>query len=226
MSILNRAAELLKANINDLLEKAEDPEKMIDQYLRDLTDALADVKSEAAEVIAEETRSARKVEENAAEAEKYEELAKKALQAGNEGDARVFIAKKQDIEAQGTGLVKAYEIAKANADKMRELHDKLVSDLEVLKSRREGIKAKVSVAKTQDRVNEFTSAKDRAEDAMSAFDRMEEKADNMIDKSNAVAELSKEVVDEAKSLEEKYGASSTSESVDEELAKLKKKMGL
>ena len=226
MSILSRAAEILKANINDILDKAEDPEKMIDQYLRDLTDALAEVKTEAAGVIAEETRTARKVEENAEEAEKYEELAKKALTAGNEGDARVFIAKKQEIEAEGEELLKAYEVAKSNADKMRELHDKLVSDLELLKSRREGIKAEVAVAKTQERVNEFTSAKDRAEDAISAFDRMEEKADKMIDQANAVAELNEHSVDEAKALEEKYSAPATDESVDAELEKLKAQLGM
>ena len=56
MAILERFADIIKANINDLLDKCEDPAKMIDQYLRDLTEDLAEVKKETAAVMAEETR--------------------------------------------------------------------------------------------------------------------------------------------------------------------------
>ena len=84
MAILERFADIIKANINDLLDKCEDPAKMIDQYLRDLTEDLAEVKKETAAVMAEETRTRRMLEENTAEVKRYEELAKKALTAGNE----------------------------------------------------------------------------------------------------------------------------------------------
>ncbi len=77
MSMLERFSDIIKANINDLLDKCEDPAKMIDQYLRDLTENLAEVKRETAAVMAEETRTKRMVEENAAEIRKYEDLAKK-----------------------------------------------------------------------------------------------------------------------------------------------------
>ncbi len=69
------------------------------------------------------------------------------------------------------------------------MHDKLVSDIETLNGRRESIKAKVAVAKTQEQVNEVTSASDKAEGAMSAFARMEAKADQMLDQANAMSEL-------------------------------------
>ena len=95
MGILERFTDIIKANINDLLDKAEDPAKMIDQYLRDMTEDLAEVKRETAGVMAEETRAKRMMEDNNREIEKYDGLARKALQAGNEGDARVFLAKKQ-----------------------------------------------------------------------------------------------------------------------------------
>ena len=84
MSILDRFSDIVKSNINALLDKAENPSKMIDQYLRDLTKSLAEVKRETAGVMAEETRAKRVLDENNAEIEKYENLAKKALQAGNE----------------------------------------------------------------------------------------------------------------------------------------------
>lgn len=226
MGILDRFTDIVKANINELLDRAEDPAKMIDQYLRDLTDNLAEVKQETAGVMAEEARTKRLADDCAADMEKYDGLARKALQAGNEDDARAFLAKKQELEAKAAGLQATYESAHENASKMRQMHDKLVDDIEELKGRREGIKAKVAVAKTQDKVNEFTSGADKAEGAMSAFDRMEAKADQMLDRANAMNELNQQPVDTAAELEAKYANAGSDAAVDEELAKLKADMGL
>ncbi len=225
MGILDRFSTIVKSNINALLDKAEDPGKMIDQYLLEMTESLADVKKETAGVMAEESRTRAKVEANQAEVDKYAALAKKALQAGNEADAKVFIAKKQQLETSGQGLLEAYEAARENAQKMRQMHDKLVENIEELKRRREAIKAKVAVAKTQGKLNEIGAASDKAEDAMSAFQRMEEKADRMLQRETAMAELNAAPKDEAAALEEKYsGAGATA--VDDELAKMKAELGL
>lgn len=225
MGILDRFSTIVKSNINALLDKAEDPGKMIDQYLLEMTESLADVKKETAGVMAEESRTRAKVEANQAEVDKYAALAKKALQAGNEADAKVFIAKKQQLETSGQGLLEAYEAARENAQKMRQMHDKLVENIEELKRRREAIKAKVAVAKTQGKLNQMGAASDKAEDAMSAFQRMEEKADRMLQRETAMAELNAAPKDEAAALEEKYsGAGATA--VDDELAKMKAELGL
>ena len=226
MGILDRFTDIIKANINDLLDRAEDPAKMIDQYMRELTDNLAEVKEETAAVMAEESRTKRLVDQNAAEVAKYQGLARRALEAGNEGDARVFLAKKQELESKGQALSTTYEAAKANAQKMRDLHDKLVTDIETLNGRREAIKAKVSVAKTQSKVNEFSSGADKAEGAMAAFARMEAKADQMLDQANAEAELSTSAGDRAAELEAQYAAAGNTKAVDDELARLKAEMGL
>ena len=225
MGILDRFSTIVKSNINALLDKAEDPGKMIDQYLLEMTESLSDVKKETAGVMAEESRTRAKVEANQAEVDKYAALAKKALQAGNEADAKVFIAKKQQLETSGQGLLEAYEAARENAQKMRQMHDKLVENIEELKRRREAIKAKVAVARTQGKLNEIGAASDKAEDAMSAFQRMEEKADRMLQRETAMAELIAAPKDEAAALEEKYsGAGATA--VDDELAKMKAELGL
>lgn len=226
MGMLDRFTDIIKANVNDLLDRAEDPSKMVDQYLRDLTESLAEVKQETAGVMAEEARTERQVKENEADISKYDSLARAALEAGNEDDARTFLAKKQQLVAKGEGLRAAAEAAHENATKMREMHDKLVGDIEQLKSRREAIKAKVAVAKTQDKVNKMSSAGDRAAGAMSAFDRMEAKADEMLDRSNAMSELSSEPADAAAELEKKYADSASTAAVDAELARLKEEMGL
>lgn len=225
MSILSRFNDIIKANINALLDKAEDPAKMIDQYLREMTDDLAEVKRETASVMAEETRTMRLADENQAQVDKYDALARKALQAGNETDARVFLARKQELEAAGAGLKTAYAAAHENAVRMREMHDKLARDIETLKSRRQSIKAKVTVAKTQEKINELSSASEKVNGAMGAFERMEEKANAMLDEANAMSELNNFSVDEALKLEEKYAKENTP-SVDDALAKLKEEMGL
>ena len=226
MAILERFTDIIKANINDLLDKCEDPAKMIDQYLRDLTEDLAEVKQETAAVMAEETRTKRMLEDNAGEIRRYEDLARKALAAGNEGDARVFLGKKQQLTEKAASLQATYDAAHANAEKMRQMHDKLVGDLETLRSRREMVKAKVAVARTQEKVNEMGAAGERAAGAMSAFERMEAKADAMLDQANAMAELNAAPADEAAELEKKYAASAGDAAVDAELEKLKKEMGL
>ena len=226
MGIIQRFSDIMSANINALLDKMEDPAKMIDQYLRDMTEDLAEVKRETAGVMAEETRAKRMLEDNTREIEKYDGLARKALQAGNEGDARVFLAKKQQLGEKAASLQATYDAAHANAQKMRQMHDKLVGDIESLNARREMIKAKVAVARTQQKVNEYTSSADKAAGAMNAFERMEAKADAMLDRANAMADLNQPPRDEAAALEEKYQSAGASSAVDDELEKLKKEMGL
>ena len=224
MSIISRFKDIMSANINALLDKCEDPAKMIDEYMRQLTEQLAEVKKETAGIMAEEKRTKRLVDENNEQIKKYDDLARKALTAGNEDDAKVFLTKKQTYVENGLDLQKSYDIARSNAEKMREMHDKLTKDIQTLEQRRKNVKAKVAVAKTQEKINKISSSMDKASGSMSAFERMEEKANKMLDEANSMAELNTEPVDEAVNLEEKY--SSTAESVEDELEKLKKEMGL
>lgn len=226
MGILARFSDIISANVNSLLDKAENPAKMVDEYLRKANKDLAEVKKETAGVMAEETRTKRLVDANAAEINKYAGLAEKALTSGNEEDARVFLSKKQELESAGAGLQTAYAAAHENAKKMRDLHDKLVNDINSLTARRQTILAKVSVAKTQDTVNKMGSAADKMQGSMGAFERMEQKADGMLDRANAMSELNQEPIDEAKALEEKYRSANTNASVDSELEEMKKKLGL
>ena len=198
---------------------------MVEQYLIDLTEDLTEVKEETAAVMAEETRCKKAVADNEKAVEKYVKLAKAALEAGNEGDARIFLAKKNELEAHGANLQAALEAAKVNAEKMRQLHDKLVSDIESLKVRKEAIKSKVSVAKTQERVNKYADAAEKYAGKMGAFERMEAKADQMLNKANAMDELNKSG-DKVADLESKYAVEERDEAVEADLAALKAELGL
>ena len=223
--MLERFNDIIKSNINAIMDKFEDPAKMVDQYLIDLTEDLAEVKKETASVMAEEKRCAKALEENAKQVEKYTNLAKAALQAGNEGDARILLAKKNEYAAQQENLQTALNAAKANSEKMKQLHNKLVSDIESLKTRKEAIKNTVSVAKTQEKVNKYTETADKMTGKMGAFNRMEEKANKRLAEATAMAELNA-TGDPAQSLEEKYSGSKTDAAMDAEIAALRAEMGL
>jgi len=221
MSILKRFKDIMSANINALLDKAENPEKMIDQYLRNLNADLGKVKAETASVMAEEKRSKRILDECIAEVEKMERYAIKALEAGNEADARKFLEKKTELAAKQAEYQKAYDLAASNASQMRKMHDKLVSDIQELESRRSMLKAKWAVAKTQERINKIGSSVTNASSTASAFGRMEDKINRALDEANAMAELNATPKDDIEELASKYD---TQVSVDDELAALKAKL--
>ncbi|WP_099468766.1 PspA/IM30 family protein [Konateibacter massiliensis] len=223
--ILKRFSDIMSANINALLDKAEDPAKMIDQYLRNLESDLGKVKAETAAIMAEETRAKRELDECSGEVEKLQKYAEKAVLAGNDEDAKTFLTKKAQKVQKQTEMQKVYDVAAANASKMRTMHDKLVSDINDLNARKDAIKAKVAVAKTQERLNEIGSSIQGATNSISAFDRMEAKADRMLDQANAMAELNGESRDETKDLMNKYDGQADS-AVEDELAALKAKMGI
>lgn len=223
MGILTRFKDIMASNINSLLDKAEDPEKMIDQCLRNLNSDLGKVKAETASIMAEEQRSKRELDECASEINKMQNYAVKALEAGNEDDARKFLEKKSSLANKQAGLQESYNIASANATQMREMHDKLVSDINELESRKDMIKGKMAVAKTQDRINKIGSSVSSANNSISAFDRMEAKANKMLDSANAMAELNRSPKDDIADLTAKY--SSSSAEVDDELAALKASLG-
>ena len=153
MGILTRFTDIMKSNINALLDKCEDPAKMIDQTLRDLREDLAEVKKETANIIADAKSADRQVKECEEEIAKYTTAAQNALKAGNEDDARTLIAKKQQYESNLASYKKTQELTHANADKMRQMHDKLVNDIETLEARRDAIKATVASAKAQEHIN-------------------------------------------------------------------------
>mgnify|MGYP000032502546 FL=1 len=227
MGILTRFKDIMSANINALLDKCEDPEKMIDQYMRNLESDLGKVKAETASVMAEETRAKRELDECTEQVNKMQSYAEKALTAGNEADARKFLEKKQQLVSTQTALQQSYEAAAANAAKMRQMHDKLVNDIESLESRKAAIKAKVATAKAQERLNSIGSSVTGANNSMAAFSKMEAKANKMLDEANAMAELNQSQEDsDIDNLAAKYDSAPQDAAVDDELAALKAKMGL
>lgn len=219
MGILARFKDIMSSNINALLDKAEDPEKMIDQCLRNLNSDLGKVKSETASIMAEEQRAKRVLDDCEEEIAKMQTYAVKALEANNENDARKFLEHKASLSAKLPGLKEAYELAHNNANHMRQMHDKLVSDIKELESRKDMIKGKLAVAKTQERINKMSSSVASANNSMASFAKYEEMADRALDKANAMAELNRSSSNQTiEDLAKKYVSDT---SIDDELAALK-----
>lgn len=227
--ILSRFKDIMSSNINTLLDKVEDPMKMIDQYLRNLERDLGKVKAETAAVMAEETRAKRERDECIDSINKMQTYAEKALLSGNEADARAFLSKKGELNNKLTSLQQTYDIAKENSTKMRDMHNKIEKDIAQLNSRRDELKAKMAIANTQEKLNKIGSSVNGAMSNMSKFDEMEAKINKKLDTANAMSELNnsqkEENIDDLMAKYDNQNQNSSSE-MDDELAELKAKLGL
>ncbi len=222
--ILSRFKTIMEANINALLDKAEDPVKMADQLARDLEKDLGEVKAETVSVMAEEKRAKRAYDEGVAEVEKLQRYAEKAVLAGNDADAKVFLSEKAAKAANLESLKGAWDLAAANAAKMREMHDKLTEQLKQVEDRKAAIRAKAAMVKSQQKANEIKS--DLGGSSLAAFDALEEKLNRKLDEAEAAAELNTKKDDMADLMAKYDDAATTQDSgVEDELAALKAKLG-
>lgn len=221
---LSRIPKILESNINALLDKCEDPAKMIDQLLIDAKRDLVDVKRDTAAVMADVKMAEKRLEECDADIARKQKAAENALKAGNEGDARTLLAAKQSLEVTRESLLQNLSVTQKNAEMMQDAYNKLVNNIDELESRKDAAKAKIAMAKAQEQINN-SIAKAGKKGSIEAFEKYEQKAERMLAEANASAELdaSNESVEE---ITRKYANGSDSQSVDDELAALKAKMGL
>ncbi|MDN7242804.1 PspA/IM30 family protein [Planococcus sp. N028] len=218
MEILKRFRDIMASNMNAMLDQAEDPEKMIDQYLRDLNSDLGKVKAETAAIMAAEKRERRELEELQKEIDDMQRYAVKALEANNEDDARKFLQRKAELTDKEKDRKTAVELAATNTQQMRQMHEKLQEDIGELESRRSELKGKASVAKAQQKMNDLQSSVNSSGERISAFDRMEQKINQELDEAMAMQELNKSSATDIKDLASKY---ETDSGVEDELASLK-----
>lgn len=224
MGILSRFSEIMKSNINALLDRAEDPEKMADQMLRNTREQFAEVKAQTAAVMADAAKANRDAADCQADIARYQKAAENALISRNEGDAKKLIAQKQKLEEKYKALQQAADLANANADKMRQMYDKLASDIETLEARKDAIKAKTAAAKAQQSINRLVSGLPDTNSSLEAFDRMDARASKQLDAAMAEAQLNE--TSSSEDLAEKYSGFGSDVSVDSELEEMKKKLGL
>jgi len=231
MGILSRFADIMGANINALLSKAEEKnaDKLLEKYLQDAKEDFGQVKAETAAVIAEEMGLARKLTENEAARHKQEEYALAAVKSGNDADARKFLAYKETLTREGETLAAQYARAQENSEKMRQLTTKLMNDIQAAESKMGELRQKLASAKTQEKLNKL--GEKMGQGSMGGFDNLFDVVQKKVDAADAAASLNKEFTkeaDEMKNLAKKYDASSqraSSDSVEEQLARMKAGLG-
>lgn len=218
MSIFKRLRDLTMSNLNALIEKAEDPIKLTDQYLRDMQDDLEEAEKAVAAQIALEKKFKVLYEEQEALAKKREEQAHVAAQAKNIDLARRALEEKKAAEQKVAEYKAGYEKNKLAADNLRDQLTEMKKQITELKNKRETLVARVNAAKAQKTINQAMSGLGNSS-AMSGLKRMEEKALQM----EAEAEASGELYKKETSLDEEIAKLSKEKQVEDELAALMKK---
>lgn len=191
-------------SFKQVLDAEDDPKKAIDDYLVSVYTTLQEIRqsTEQARTLTERRKSA--CEENDAQIVRFENLAKKALSAGNEDDARVFLAKKQELLEAQVELRQDFEAADAASDAMSEAYDDLVEHFEALKDRKEDLLLKLLEANVRTQAGSVSTQSQSADAALEAFSQIDEETTRLIDKAHALTLLDEGKSLQLEQLEQKY----------------------
>ena len=223
MGIFDRISALFRSNINDLISRAENPEKMLNQLILDMKSQLAKAKQEAASAIADEKRLHSEAEGLKKQAEDWERRAMLAVQEGNDDLASQALMRYNEALQGAQQLHETWLRHKTETEhlkgSLRQLHDKI----EEAKRKKNILIARAKRAEAQQRIQE-TMAGMSDKSAFESFDRMAEKIEDIERKALAAAELQQEfsgdeLLSQFKALEYKG-------STEQQLIELKAKMGL
>ncbi|MFB6262267.1 MAG: PspA/IM30 family protein [Bradymonadaceae bacterium] len=223
MGIFSRIGTLVKANINDLISKAEDPEKILNQLIEDMRDQLISAKKEVAVAIADEKRLKKKYENEQENAQEWEKKAKMAVRAGRDDLAKEALERKKEHDELASEYKQQWQAQKQAAEKLRSSLRQLNDKIEEAKRKKGVLVARKKRAEAQKRIQDTMSGLDDTA-AFDKFDEMEEKVEQMEAEAEASSELAGELSgdslsNEFEELEEEHGS-------DQALDALKAKMGV
>jgi phage shock protein A len=223
MGIFARLATLIKSNLNDLISRSEDPEKMLNQVVIDMANQLIEAKKQVAVSIADEKRLAKQAEQEAANAAEWERRAMLAIKAGDDGLAKEALARKKEHDSLATTLKDQWQKQKNAVEQLKTALKMLNNKIEEAKRKRNVLIARMKRAEAQKAIQDTMSGMNNAS-AFETFDRMAQKVDQI----EAEAEASSEVAEQytGDTLAEKFGQLEQTAGADEELIALKRKMGV
>ncbi|ALJ89891.1 PspA/IM30 family protein [Thermus aquaticus] len=218
MNLLDRISRLIRANLNDLLRRAEDPEKIIEQALLDMKEALKEAREQVAAAMAESKRLEREVESHLKEAALWKEKAKEALKAGREDLAKEALRRRKRALDLAEGF-------KAQLEEQKGLTDRLMTQLKALEAKIDEAEARKKLLLARKKGVEAAEAVRRMESrlerhpALEAFEEMEARILAMEDRHEALKEL------DGQDLDKELSALSADKEVEEELLRLKRELG-
>jgi phage shock protein A len=188
MSLFDRVSRLVRANVNDAVSKAEDPEKILEQALIDMQDNFVKMKEAVAGAIAQQKRSQAQLANNQREANVWQERAQLALQKGDEDLARQALVRKKALTDTANALQAQLDTQTGQVDGLKKNLMMLESKIAEAKAKKDMLKARSQAAKANEQLQSSMNSMSTSS-AMAAFERMEDKVVMMESRSQAAAEL-------------------------------------
>jgi len=226
MGIFSRLGSLIKSNINDLISKAEDPEKMLNQVLIDMQSSLVEAKKQVAVAIADEKRLQKQLETEQDKGKEWERKAMLAVRANDDNLAREALSRKQEHDNIGSQYQQQWMAQKAAVDKLKDALRLLNNKIEEAKRKKNILVARKKRAEAQKTIASTMSGLTDTS-AFDTFDRMSAKIDQLEAEAEAGSELAGEMTgDTLESRFRQLESAPSSPGSDAALLELKAKMGL
>ncbi len=226
MGIFDRFSRLLRSNINDLISKAENPEKMLIQVIEDMRKQLAMAKQEVAVAIADERKLRMQVEEERKQAQEWERRARLAIREGRDDLAKQALVRGQEHASNAAELEEQWTKHREETERLKDSLRQLNSKIEEAKRKKNLLIAKQKRAQAQRRIHD-TMAGLQDKSSFRAFDQMVEKIEETERKAIAAAEVTEDL--EGDDLTREFtmleGTGSDAD-VEDRLLALKRDMGL
>jgi len=225
MGIFQRLGTLIKSNINDLISKAEDPEKMLSQVLVDKTNQLVEAKKQVPVAIGDEKRLKKQWDDQVQQAKEWERKAMMAVHAGDDALAKEALVRQKEHEDLTAQFEQQWHLQKDAVEKLKDQLRTLNNKIEEAKRKKNILVARAKRAEAQKTI-QATMAGLSDTSAFDTFDRMAEKVDQLEAEAEAGTELAGEMTGD--SLQQRFKALEAPGGVgaDVALQELKAKMGL
>jgi phage shock protein A len=189
MGIFSRLKTVISSNVNDLINKAENPEKMLNQLLIEMDGQLVESKKAVSLAIADEIKLKRAAQEQYAQAQKWEHDAMLAVNAGNDALAKEGLLRKQEADNAYTEYYKQWQAQKAAVEKLKNTLRDLQDKIDEARRKKNLLIARAKRAEAQQRIQNTISSVSGNTSAFEAFDRMSAKVDQLEAQADAQAEL-------------------------------------
>jgi len=227
MGMFTKLSTLIKSNINDLISRAEDPEKMLNQIIIDMRDQLAKAKREVAAAIADERKLKAQLDDEVKQARDWEHRAMLAVKEGRDDLAKQALIRQQEHAERAQVIQQTWQEQAAETENLKGSLRQLNDKIEEAKRKRNLLIAKQKRAQAQRRIHETMSGLSDTS-AFEAFNRMAEKIEEEERRSIAHAEVSEALGGD--SLEQDFvrleAGNSGGAGVEDKLLALKSQMGL
>lgn len=221
MAIFARIADVLKANINDLIDKAEDPEKMVKQLIIEMEDQVDGATQALGQAMGSQRLAAKELADAKAVSADWNDKAKLALKAGNEELARKALDSKVGVDSQIVQLQASYDSITTQVDKLKDQVQTLRMKLDEARARQNVLIARSRMADAAANVATAMNAAS-TESAFAKLDKMERK----ITEKESVAEAYTEMNQADSGTADEFAQLQHAAEVDSELARLKGELGI